>query len=86
MGVYVDNMRMGYGRMVMCHMIADTTEELLAMRERLGIAHVPLEDAGTYREHLDVCRAKRALAVAAGAVEVTMRELGGKLAMKRLLS
>jgi hypothetical protein len=78
MTVYVDNMRAKVRGMVMCHMLADSTAELLAMADRIGVDRKHLQDAGTYREHLDICLTKRAAAVAAGALEVsvpTMRRI-----------
>lgn len=36
--VYVDNFESSYGRMIMCHMIADTKEELLEMVDKIGVA------------------------------------------------
>ena len=73
--VYVDNMRASFGRMVMCHMIADSTEELLAMADRIGVQRKWLQAKGTHREHFDICGSKRKLAVQAGAKEITMKEL-----------
>lgn len=35
--VYVDNMEAGYKGMIMCHMIADTREELLQMVDKIGV-------------------------------------------------
>lgn len=78
MTVYVDNMRASFGRMVMSHMIADTTDELLAMADRIGVRRRWLQNPGTWREHFDICQAKRAAAVAAGAVELTQRQLAMK--------
>jgi hypothetical protein len=84
MSVYVDTMRAPLGRMKMCHMIADSHEELMAMVRTIGVDPKWIQDAGTHREHFDIALSKRALAVAAGAREITLRELGVKLNARRL--
>lgn len=38
MPVFVDTMRHPFGRMIMCHMFADTDAELHEMARRIGIA------------------------------------------------
>lgn len=75
MAVYVDDAFIPYGRMVMCHMIADTPEELVAMADRIGVNQRWLQKAGTPFEHFDVSKIMRVRAVEAGAVEVTPRQL-----------
>lgn len=69
MAVYVDAPLYSYGRMVMCHMIADTPEELHAMADRIGVARRWFQRHASF-PHYDVCKTKRGLAVAAGAIEV----------------
>jgi Protein of unknown function (DUF4031) len=76
MPVYVDDMRASFGRMIMCHMVADTKEELLAMVDRIGVQRKWIQYEGTVYEHFDICGSKRALAVRAGAVEIDMHGLG----------
>lgn len=83
MAVYVDDMRAPYGRMVMCHMIADSSEELHRMADRIGLARKWCQHPGTYREHYDVSLGKRARAVAAGAVEITWAECGRRVWARR---
>jgi hypothetical protein len=61
--------------MLMCHMIADTPLELRHMAETIGVKIRHIQHAGTRREHFDICKAKRELAIAAGAVAVSNREL-----------
>ena len=78
MTVYVDDMRARYGRMVMCHMIADSTDELMAMADRIGVARKWIQKPGTRHEHFDICLGAKAKAVAAGAIEITQRELAMK--------
>lgn len=75
MPVYVDDMKAPYGRMKMCHMVADSEDELHAMAARIGVARRWHQMAGSPRSHYDVCRSKRALAVQYGAIEVTRREV-----------
>jgi hypothetical protein len=79
MAVYVDNYGVSYGRMTMSHMIADTPEELLAMADKIGVNRRWLQEAGTYKEHFDICKSKRALAVRHGAIELSIVEFGRKL-------
>ena len=75
MSVYVDNAGLRYGRMKMCHMIADTTEELIAMAMRIGVPTHWIQNENTMSEHFDICLSKRKLAVGAGAIEVSSRML-----------
>lgn len=70
MTVYVDSMRARFGRMVMCHMVADTSEELHAMAQRIGLQRRLCQHEGTYKEHYDIALSKRKLALAAGAQEI----------------
>lgn len=69
MTVYVDDVRLPYGRMVMCHMWADRLDELLAMVDTIGVARRRLQKPPKASwVHFDVCLGKKALAIAAGAV------------------
>lgn len=83
MSVYVDDMAADFGRMIMCHMIADTTEELLDMADKIGVQRKWLQHAGTYREHFDIAKSKKALAVKHGAVQISGRDLVSMIRSKR---
>lgn len=70
MSVYVDRAKNAFGRLVMCHMIADTPEELHAMADRIGVARRWFQappKASFW--HYDIAQSKRALAIASGAIE-----------------
>lgn len=73
MSVYIDNSKNGFGRMRMCHMMADTLDELHAMAARLGLRRAWFQPKSS--PHYDVCQSKRALAVQYGAIEVDRRQL-----------
>lgn len=58
----------------MCHMIADTTEELMAMVDKIGVNRKWIQEQGTYKEHFDICLEKKKLAIKAGAIEIGFRD------------
>lgn len=73
MAVYVDHGRAAYGRMRMCHMVADSIADLLTMADKIGVERKWFQVAS--HPHFDVCQSKRALAVTHGALEVDRRGL-----------
>ena len=77
MTVYVDDMQAAYGRMLMCHMVGPE-EDLHAMADRIGVSRRWYQG-----DHYDVCQAKRALAVKAGAREITQRQMAAMVAHRR---
>lgn len=69
MAVYVDDVRHSFGRMVMCHMWADTHEELLAMATRIGVSHRWLQGPPKASwVHFDIALSKKAIAIQNGAI------------------
>lgn len=69
MTVYVDDVRHWFGRMVMCHMWADTVAELLAMADHIGVQRKWLQQPPKASwVHFDIALTKKELAIAAGAV------------------
>ncbi|MBX9594677.1 MAG: DUF4031 domain-containing protein [Roseomonas sp.] len=69
MTVYVDDVQHKFGRMVMCHMWADSLPELLAMADRIGVARRWLQQPPKASwVHFDVSMGMKAKAIAAGAV------------------
>lgn len=91
--VYVDDMydfkKYGtntgqFGRMKMSHMLADTTQELLEMADKIGVQRKWIQNAGTNREHFDICMSKRKKAIELGAKEITWREAGEFIISRRI--
>jgi hypothetical protein len=83
MTVYVDDMKAKLGRMTMCHMLADSDEELLAMAHKIGVPLHHHQFPGTPKSHFDICMQKKALAIAAGAVQITMKDAGRIIKRRR---
>lgn len=77
MSVYVDTSENKFGRLVMCHMLADSLDELMAMADRIGVDrkwYQGFEKASC--PHFDIAKTKRALAIQNGAIEADRRTLG----------
>lgn len=70
MSVYVDPATWPYRQMVICHMWADSLDELYAMADAIGVPRKWLQEPPKASWiHFDVSKSKRAEAVARGAIE-----------------
>ena len=69
MTVYVDDVRHRFRHMVMCHMWADSLDELLAMADLIGVQRKWLQQppAASW-VHFDISLGKKSIAIEAGAV------------------
>ena len=61
--------------MIMCHMIADSTDELLKTADSIGVARKWIQKPGTAKEHFDISLSKRQMAIKLGAQEISRRAL-----------
>lgn len=69
MTVYVDDVRHKFGRMVMCHIWADSLGELLQMAHRVGVNSRWLQQPPKASwVHFDISLGKKDLAISYGAV------------------
>ena len=77
MSVYVDNVEHDFGNMKMCHLWADTLEELLEMVDKIGVQRKwiqghPTLSFGHHKNaswvHFDIAKSKKALAMKHGAL------------------
>lgn len=78
MSVYVDYSEHNYGRMIMCHMIADTPDELRNMARYIGVQQRWFQDKAS-TPHFDICKSKRALAISAGAIQLDRHQFVDKM-------
>jgi hypothetical protein len=73
--VYVDNGKIAYRGMKMCHMLADELDDLHATAGRLGLKRSWFQNHKT--PHYDICQAKRALALSYGAISIQFSTRSG---------
>jgi Protein of unknown function (DUF4031) len=66
--VYVDQGRYRYRRMIMCHMLSDSIDELHEMAEEIGMLRRWYQPFSF--PHYDVASNKRELAIKHGAIEL----------------
>jgi hypothetical protein len=78
MTVYVDTARNAYGRMKMCHMIADSLAELHELAEKIGMKLEWFQGDSSF-PHYDVSLMRRGKAIAFGAIELERRGMAIKI-------
>ena len=87
MACYVDSLRSypdaGLRFTEFCHLLADTREELHAMADALGVPRRFFQEH-PWRWHHDLPAHLRASAIALGAQELTLHEVGALLRRRRI--
>jgi hypothetical protein len=78
MTVYVDTMQAPFKGMLMCHMIADSEQELHAMAAAIGMPRKSYQ-----RDHYDISMEMKQLAIQKGARLIGMRELAALVFLGR---
>ncbi len=73
MSVYVGPSIYPYGRMIMCHMVSDSIEELHEMADKIGVNRKWFQQKNL--PHYDISKSKRKLALENGAIEVDERTI-----------
>lgn len=74
MAVYVGPSIYPYGRMIMCHMVADTLNELHEMADMIDLSRRHFQKKNS-RPHYDISKNKRVLAIEHGAKDVDERKI-----------
>lgn len=82
MSVYIDSANIPYRNMIMCHMIADTHNELHDMADKIGMKREWFQKKSF--PHYDVPLFRKKKAIELGVIEISRRELAKK--MKELKS
>ena len=72
MSVYVDKTKNEFRGMIMCHMVADTLDELHAMAKKLGMKRSWFQSGSI--PHYDVSLSKRRMAIEFGAIELDRKD------------
>ena len=76
MSVYVDDAVHPYRGMIMCHMVADSIEELHEMADKIGVDRRHYQGPPvSSRPHYDICKSKRKLAIQYGAIKVDSKKI-----------
>lgn len=83
MPVYVDSEFIPFKRMKMCHMVADTEEELEEMALALGLRLSWWQYKGTPKSHFDVAKGVRDKAITLGVKVIDREELVTLIRRKR---
>lgn len=75
MSTYVDSWNAKYRGMIMCHVIADSHEELLNLMDKIEVKRKWIQNENSYREHFDICLSKKKLAIKNGTIEISTIDL-----------